>query len=74
MAAASAGIGGGGLLVPIFLLVARFPASQAIPLSSATISGGAVANYFTYSRRCVVAHPLIPPLTLLYKSLAKFTE
>ena len=51
MAAASAGIGGGGLLVPVFLLVAQFPAPQATPLSSATISGGAIANFWTYSRR-----------------------
>jgi uncharacterized membrane protein YfcA len=38
--AAGGGIGGGGLLVPIFILVMNFPSSQATALSLATISGG----------------------------------
>ena len=37
--AAGGGIGGGGLLVPIFILVSNFPSSQATALSLATISG-----------------------------------
>lgn len=41
--AAGAGIGGGGLLVPIFVL-SGFSPQQAIPLSVATIFGGQLTN------------------------------
>ena len=49
--AAGGGIGGGGLLVPIYRLVAGFPITQATALSLATISGGSIANLYTYTRR-----------------------
>ena len=49
--AASGGIGGGGLLVPLYILVSGFAANAASPLSSATITGGGIANYYSYSRR-----------------------
>jgi len=49
--AASGGIGGGGLLVPLYILVSGFAANAASPLSSATITGGGFANYYSYSRR-----------------------
>ncbi|KAI2502955.1 sulfite exporter TauE/SafE [Fragilaria crotonensis] len=42
--AAGGGIGGGGILVPIFILVMRFSPKHAIPLSNITVFGGAVAN------------------------------
>lgn len=55
--AASGGIGGGGLLVPLFILVEDFEADLASPLSSATITGGAIVGYFLY---CFRWHPLYP--------------
>ena len=45
------GIGGGGLLVPIYRLVGGFPITQATALSLATISGGSIANLYTYTQR-----------------------
>lgn len=44
MVAAGGGIGGGGILVPIFILVMGFSPKHAIPLSNVTVFGGAVAN------------------------------
>mmetsp|Transcript_19922 Transcript_19922/g.37153 ORF Transcript_19922/g.37153 Transcript_19922/m.37153 type:complete len:530 (-) Transcript_19922:50-1639(-) len=49
--AAGGGIGGGGLLVPIYRLVCGFPITQATALSLATISGGSIANLYTYTQR-----------------------
>mmetsp|Transcript_64077 Transcript_64077/g.75862 ORF Transcript_64077/g.75862 Transcript_64077/m.75862 type:complete len:525 (+) Transcript_64077:2-1576(+) len=55
MVAAGGGIGGGGILVPIYILVMRFSPKHAIPLSNVTVFGGAVANtLLNISRR----HPL----------------
>jgi len=51
MIAAGAGIGGGGLLVPIFILVSGFEAKYAIPLSNVTILGSAVSNIMWNSQR-----------------------
>jgi len=42
--AAPVGIGGGGILVPLFIYFGNFGAHAAIPLSKATIFGGAIAN------------------------------
>jgi uncharacterized membrane protein YfcA len=42
--AAGGGIGGGGLLVPIFIIVMKFSEQYGIPLSNVTILGGALAN------------------------------
>eukprot|EP00591_Stephanopyxis_turris_P000178 CAMPEP_0195521054 /NCGR_PEP_ID=MMETSP0794_2-20130614/17854_1 /TAXON_ID=515487 /ORGANISM="Stephanopyxis turris, Strain CCMP 815" /LENGTH=468 /DNA_ID=CAMNT_0040650515 /DNA_START=239 /DNA_END=1645 /DNA_ORIENTATION=- len=42
--AAGGGIGGGGILVPIYILVMGFAPKHAIPLSNITVFGGAVAN------------------------------
>tara|TARA_B110000305_G_scaffold220524_1_gene262447 strand:- start:59 stop:319 length:261 start_codon:yes stop_codon:yes gene_type:complete len=44
--AAGGGIGGGGILVPIYILVGKFPPSLAVPLSNVTILGGAVGNFY----------------------------
>jgi uncharacterized membrane protein YfcA len=46
MIAAGGGIGGGGILVPIYILVMGFSPKHAIPLSNITILGGAIANMF----------------------------
>jgi len=42
--AASGGIGGGGILVPLYMLVLKFKPKHAIALSNITILGGAIAN------------------------------
>ena len=42
--AAPVGIGGGGILVPLFIYFGSFGAHAAIPLSKATMFGGAIAN------------------------------
>jgi uncharacterized membrane protein YfcA len=53
---AGGGIGGGGLLVPIFILVLRFPVKHAVGLSNVTVFGGAIANTaLNASKR----HPLV---------------
>ena len=49
--AAGGGIGGGGMLVPVFLLVAKAAPDRASPMSVVAIAGGAVANFAHYSRR-----------------------
>lgn len=55
--AASGGIGGGGLLVPLFVLVEDFEADLASPLSSATLTGGAIVGYLMLCGRW---HPHFP--------------
>lgn len=44
MIAAGGGIGGGGILVPLYILVMGFSPKHAIPLSNVTIFGGSIAN------------------------------
>lgn len=48
---AGGGIGGGGLLVPVYVLVLNFETNMATALSLATISGGSLANLWTYVQR-----------------------
>jgi len=55
MIAAGGGIGGGGILVPIYILVMGFSAKEAIPLSNVTVLGGAIANTLLNVRK---RHPL----------------
>lgn len=49
--AAGGGTGGGGILDPIYILIMKLDAKVAIPLSSITIVGGAVANLLINVRR-----------------------
>jgi uncharacterized membrane protein YfcA len=51
MIAAGGGIGGGGVLVPIYILVMGFDAKHAIPLSNITVFGGALANTYLNQQR-----------------------
>eukprot|EP00927_Polykrikos_kofoidii_P002330 TRINITY_DN10903_c0_g1_i1.p1 TRINITY_DN10903_c0_g1~~TRINITY_DN10903_c0_g1_i1.p1 ORF type:complete len:534 (+),score=73.47 TRINITY_DN10903_c0_g1_i1:78-1604(+) len=60
--AASGGIGGGGILVPIFMLLLRFRPKHAIALSNFTIFGGAIANTMLNARR---RHPQRQSLPLI---------
>jgi len=55
MIAAGGGIGGGGILVPIYILVMGFSPKNAIPLANVTVFGGAVANTYLNSKK---RHPL----------------
>jgi hypothetical protein len=57
MLAAGGGIGGGGVLLPIYILIFGFPVKFAIPLASSTVWGGAVANNFLNCRK---KHPENP--------------
>lgn len=53
------GIGGGGLLVPLYIFVMGLSPKHAIPLSKATIFGNAVAIYiFNFGRKHPSAWPL----------------
>eukprot|EP00980_Cylindrotheca_fusiformis_P028846 scaffold22658_cov214-Cylindrotheca_fusiformis.AAC.2 len=55
MVAAGGGIGGGGILVPIYILVMGFTPKHAIPLSNITVFGGAIANVVLNASK---RHPL----------------
>lgn len=61
MVAAGGGIGGGGILVPIYILVMGFSPKHAIPLSNITVFGGALANTFlnTQKRHPLADRPLV---------------
>jgi uncharacterized membrane protein YfcA len=60
--AAGAGIGGGGLLVPIFILIFDFSIKHAFPLASATVLGGAIANNLLNCRKSHPEHPSRPAI------------
>jgi len=52
MLAAGGGIGGGGILVPVYILVMQLSPKHGIPLSNITILGGSIANnYFNVFKR-----------------------
>lgn len=55
MIAAGGGIGGGGMLVPIYILVLGFKPKYAIPLSNVTVLGGSLANTMVNWKK---RHPL----------------
>lgn len=87
MIAAAGGIGGGGILVPIYILVLRFSPKYAVPLSNITIFGGAITNTFLNMKKrhpladrplvdwdlILVMEPLTSELQLLYKLKAPFS-
>jgi uncharacterized membrane protein YfcA len=61
MLCAGGGIGGGGLLVPIYIVVMQYPVKHAVSLSNVTVFGGAVANTVlnVQKRHPIVDRPLI---------------
>ncbi|ETW03730.1 hypothetical protein, variant 1 [Aphanomyces invadans] len=65
------GVGGGGLLVPLYILVVGLSPKHAIPLSKATIFGGAAATFFVNFRK---PHPLRPKRPLIDYALAAMME
>lgn len=80
--AAGGGLGGGGIFIPTFALVAGFSPHVAIPMSKVTIMGVAIGGYLVnYSRRHPAAdRPLIDyatasilePMTLLGSVIGVF--
>jgi len=54
MLSAAAGMGGGGVYVPLLLLFLGFSTKEAVPLSQAMIVGGAVVNVLMF---CGERHP-----------------
>jgi uncharacterized membrane protein YfcA len=50
---AGGGIGGGGVLVPLYILCLGFQTEHAVALSNLTIAGGSFANLFINVFRCV---------------------
>jgi uncharacterized membrane protein YfcA len=57
MLSAAAGMGGGGVYVPLLLLLCGFSTQEAVPLSQAMIVGGAVVNIIMF---CGERHPKYP--------------
>jgi hypothetical protein len=50
---AGGGIGGGGVLVPLYILCLQFETAEAVALSNLTIAGGALANLMCNINKCV---------------------
>ena len=60
--AAGSGLGGGGLLVPLYIMLMSRSSHEAVPLSKATIFGGAIASFLVNVRK---RHPLVPSRPLI---------
>jgi len=68
--AALAGIGGGGLLVPLYVLIMNFEADLASPLSSAAIMGGSIVGFIIYCQRWHERYPAIQRPLIDYETIA----
>jgi uncharacterized membrane protein YfcA len=53
--ASASGIGGGGILVPVYIIIFHFKPKQAVALSNLCIFGNAIINIIVYGMR---RHPL----------------
>ena len=51
MIAAGGGLGGGGVFVPIYILILNYPPKFAAALSQATIFGGSIVNLIMNMRK-----------------------
>ena len=51
------GNGGGGIMIPLLILISQFPEHSAIPLVSSAIFGSSIANFLYLSQR---NHPILP--------------
>eukprot|EP01028_Stygiella_incarcerata_P001404 TRINITY_DN1244_c0_g1_i1.p1 TRINITY_DN1244_c0_g1~~TRINITY_DN1244_c0_g1_i1.p1 ORF type:complete len:594 (+),score=153.12 TRINITY_DN1244_c0_g1_i1:137-1783(+) len=71
MLSSAGGLGGGGLYVPILILVGGFSAFEAIPLSKATALGTAIANYVVFS---LMKRPDRPNFPIIDYSAASILE
>jgi uncharacterized membrane protein YfcA len=52
---AGSGIGGGGVLVPLYIVAWGFHTEHAVALSNLTIAGGALANFVCNVKRCAAS-------------------
>eukprot|EP01028_Stygiella_incarcerata_P003737 TRINITY_DN1779_c1_g1_i1.p1 TRINITY_DN1779_c1_g1~~TRINITY_DN1779_c1_g1_i1.p1 ORF type:complete len:547 (+),score=126.46 TRINITY_DN1779_c1_g1_i1:85-1725(+) len=48
---AAGGLGGGGLFVPLIMIIGGFTTAEAIPLSKATAFGTAIANFIVFGQQ-----------------------
>ncbi|EQC34958.1 hypothetical protein SDRG_07755 [Saprolegnia diclina VS20] len=67
----ASGAGGGGLLVPMYILAVGLGPKHAIPLSKATIFGGALATFLSNFRK---KHPYHPRRPVIDYALAGMME
>jgi uncharacterized membrane protein YfcA len=51
---AGSGIGGGGVLVPLYITAWKFQTERSVALSNFTIAGGALANFVCNVKRCAI--------------------
>ena len=51
MIAAQGGLGGGGIMVPVFVILNEMEIKQAIPIANAMVLGGGIANYLVFRKR-----------------------
>ena len=65
---AGGGIGGGGVLVPLYILCWGFATEHAVALSNLTIAGGAFANLWCNIGRYVLMHILVSAALSLHRS------
>lgn len=57
------GVGGGGLILPLYMLVNGFSLYEAIPLSVSTILGNVIVRIIYYVQK---SHPTIPNRKMIY--------
>ena len=57
------GVGGGGLLIPLLMIVLNFYTHEAIPISKLMIFSGAITSFFLGFRQ---SHPLRNSITIDY--------
>lgn len=62
MLSAAAGMGGGGVFVPLLLLLLGFSTKEAVPLSQAMIVGGAIVNILFFSGHTHPKYPMKPKI------------
>lgn len=67
IAAGAAGIGGGGLNVPITMIIAQFDIKEAVPLSHSAVLGNAIAQIIM---NCPQKHPNCEARPLIHYELA----
>lgn len=65
--AGCAGIGGGGLVVPILMILNRFDIKEAVPLSHVAVMGNALSQLAVNTRQ---AHPTVPHRPLIHYEMA----
>ena len=52
--AAGGGLGGGGIFVPVLILIVGFDAKVAVPLSQAMIFGGSLVNLYIVRKNYIL--------------------